>query len=32
VVYSASEGKPVSGPMIIEKPEFLYDEMKITDR
>jgi hypothetical protein len=27
-----SEGKPMTGPMIIEKAESFYDEMKITDK
>jgi hypothetical protein len=27
-----SEGKPVTGPMIIEKAKSFYDEMKITDK
>jgi hypothetical protein len=27
-----SEGKPMTGPMIIEKAEHFYDEMEIIDK
>ena len=27
-----SEGRPMPGPMVIEKAESFYDEMKITDK
>jgi hypothetical protein len=27
-----SEGKPVTGPMIIEKVKYFYDELKISGR
>jgi hypothetical protein len=27
-----SEGKPVTGPMIIQKAKSFYNEMKITDK
>jgi hypothetical protein len=27
-----SEGKPVTGPVIVEKTKSFYDEMKITDK